>query len=219
MPASLIISRTRSPGERTLPKMDREGETDGPDSPADDLSDAELLARSASGDRRAFDRIVARYGPIALRLAARIAPDRQSAEDIAQEAMVRIWHRAGDFDARRARFTTWLYRIVANLCIDLCRRPRPAPLPEHFDAVDPAAGAHEAMEHDESRAALIRAMADLTAGQRAALTLVYDEGLSGAEAAEALGVTTKAVERLLARARAHLRERLLADRDGAEAAT
>lgn len=199
--------------------MVRESEAEGPGSLADDTCDAELLARSASGDRRAFDRIVARYGEVALRLAARIAPDRQSAEDIAQEAMVRIWHRAGDFDGRRARFTTWLYRIVSNLCIDLCRRTKPVPLPEHFDIVDPAAGAEESMEHDERRAALARAMDELTAAQRAALTLVYDEGLSGSEAAAALGVTTKAVERLLARARAHLRERLLAERDGAEAPT
>lgn len=199
--------------------MVRESEADGPDSLADDICDAELLARSASGDRRAFDRIVARYGELALRLAARIAPDRQSAEDIAQEAMVRIWHRAGDFDGRRARFTTWLYRIVSNLCIDLCRRTKPVPLPEHFDIVDPAAGAQESMEHDERRAALARAMDELTGAQRAALTLVYDEGLSGSEAAAALGVTTKAVERLLARARAHLRERLLAEREGAEAPT
>ena len=187
--------------------MVRESEADGPDSLADDICDAELLARSASGDRRAFDRIVARYGEVALRLAARIAPDRQSAEDIAQEAMVRIWHRAGDFDGRRARFTTWLYRIVSNLCIYLCRRTKPLPLPEHFDIVDPAAGAEESMEHDERRAALARAMDELTAAQRAALTLVYDEGLSGSEAAAALGVTTKAVERLLA------------ERDGAEAST
>lgn len=196
--------------------MDWEGATDGPDLRTDDVGDAELLARSARGDRRAFDRIVARHGPLALRLAARIARDRQSAEDIAQEAMVRIWHRAADFDARRARFTTWLYRIVVNLCIDLGRRPRPVPLPDHFDAADPAAGAEQALEQDERRAVLARAMDELTPGQRAALTLVYDEGLSGAEAAQALGVTTKAVERLLARARAHLRERLATDRDGAE---
>lgn len=199
--------------------MDCEGASDGPDSRTDEVCDAELLARSAGGDRRAFDRIVARYGPVALRLAARIAPDRHSAEDVAQEAMVRIWHRAGDFDARRARITTWLYRIVVNLCIDLRRRPRPVPLPEHFDTADPATGAEEGLEHDERRSALARAMEDLTDGQRAALTLVYDEGLSGAEAAQVLGVTTKAVERLLARARAHLRERLLADRDGAQAPT
>ena len=199
--------------------MEWEGATDGADSRTDEICDAELLAQAAGGDRRAFDRIVARYGPIALRLAARIAPDRHSAEDVAQEALVRIWRRAGDFDARRARFTTWLYRIVVNLCIDLRRRPRPVQLPEHFDTMDPAAGAEEGLERDERRAALARAMADLTEGQRAALTLVYDEGLSGAEAAQALGVTTKAVERLLARARAHLRERLLADRDDAQAAT
>jgi RNA polymerase sigma-70 factor (ECF subfamily) len=180
--------------------MDWEGETDGPDSSTD-------------------DRIVARYGPLALRLAARIAPDRHSAEDVAQEAMVRIWHRAGNFDARRARFTTWLYRIVVNLCIDLRRRPRPVPLPDDFDTADPAVGAEQALEHDERRAGLARAMKELTPGQRAALTLVYDEGLSGAEAAAALGVTTKAVERLLARARAQLRDRLLADRDDAEART
>ena len=199
--------------------MDWEGASDGPDSSTDDLCDAELLARSASGDRRAFDRIVARYGPLALRLAARIAPDRHSAEDIAQEAMVRIWHRAADFDARRARFTTWLYRIVVNMCIDLRRRPKPVPLPEDFDIPDPATGAEQALEHDERRAGLARAMDELTPGQRAALMLVYDEGLSGAEAAAALGVTAKAVERLLARARAHLRERLLGDRDDAEART
>lgn len=196
--------------------MDSEGDTDGPHSYTDDICDAELLARSARGDRRAFDRIVARYGPIALRLAARVAPDRQSAEDIAQEALVRIWHRAADFDPHRARFTTWLYRIVVNLCIDLCRRPRPVPLPEGFDVADPATETGAALEQDEQRAAIARAMDDLTAAQRAALTLVYDEGLSGAEAAAALGVSTKAVERLLARARARLRERLLADRDGAE---
>jgi RNA polymerase sigma-70 factor (ECF subfamily) len=200
-------------------EMVSDGETGGPDSRADDICDAELLARSASGDRRAFDRIVARYGPLALRLAARIAPDRHSAEDIAQEAMVRIWHRAADFDSHRARFTTWLYRIVVNLCIDLRRRPAPVPLPEDFDAPDPAAAAEQALEQEECRTALYRAMDDLTAGQRAALTLVYDEGLSGAEAAQVLGVTTKAVERLLARARAHLRERLLTDSDGAEART
>jgi RNA polymerase sigma-70 factor (ECF subfamily) len=199
--------------------MDWEGEADDPESSTDDVCDAELLTRSAGGDRRAFDRIVARYGPLALRLAARIAPDRHSAEDIAQEAMVRIWHRAADFDARRARFTTWLYRIVVNLCIDLRRRPKPLPLPENFDMPDPAMGAEQALERDERRAGLARALDELTPGQRAALTLVYDEGLSGAEAAEALGVTTKAVERLLARARAQLRERLLADRDGGEART
>lgn len=197
--------------------MVREGEAEGSDTHGEDINDAaDLLARSARGDRRAFDAIVTRYGPVALRVAARMAPDRQSAEDIAQEAMVRIWRRADEFDARRARFTTWLYRIVVNLCIDLRRRPQPVSLPEDFDPVDPSAGAAENVEADERRAALAKAIDELPSGQRAALTLVYDEGLSGAEAAQVLGLSTKAVERLLARARARLRELLVADQQHSE---
>ena len=197
--------------------MVREGESEWPGKHGEDSEDAAgLLARSARGDRRAFDELVTRYGPMALRVAARMAPDRQSAEDIAQEAMVRIWRRAEEFDGRRARFTTWLYRIVVNLCIDLRRKPRPVALPEDFDPVDPSAGAAEDMEADERRAALVRAIDELPSGQRAALTLVYDEGLSGAEAAQVLGVSTKAVERLLARARARLRELLTAGHQRSE---
>src|SRR5579863_4055567 len=197
--------------------MVREGDIPGLDGHSEETDDAaDLLARSARGDRRAFDEIVTRYGPVALRVAARMAPDRQSAEDIAQEAMVRIWRRADEFDGRRARFTTWLYRIVVNLCIDLRRKPRLVALPEDFDPVDPSTGGAESVELDERRAALIRAIDELPSGQRAALTLVYDEGLSGAQAAQVLGVSTKAVERLLARARARLRELLVAGRQRSE---
>lgn len=200
--------------------MSREGDTDGADSRNDDAGDdADLLARSARGDRRAFDQIVTRYAPVALRIAGRMAADRQSAEDIAQEAMVRVWRRAGEFDARRARFSTWLYRIVVNLCIDSSRTPQPASLPEGLDPVDPAASAAEAMEVDQQRAALMRAIDELPSRQRAALVLVYDEGLSGAEAARVLGVSAKAVERLLARARARLRELLVPDSQQPEAGT
>jgi RNA polymerase sigma-70 factor (ECF subfamily) len=196
--------------------MVREDDIHGSDSHGEDDDAADLLARSAAGDRRAFDEIVTRYGPVALRVAARMAPDRQSAEDIAQEAMVRIWRRADEFDGRRARFTTWLYRIVVNLCIDLSRKPRPVALPEDFDPVDPSAGAAESVEMEERRSALVRAIDELPSGQRAALMLVYDEGLSGAEAAQVLGVSAKAVERLLARARARLRELLAAGQQRSE---
>jgi RNA polymerase sigma-70 factor (ECF subfamily) len=108
----------------------------------------------------------------------------------------------------RARFTTWLYRIVVNLCIDQRRRPKPEPLPDFFDPVDPAIGADEILERSERQAVLAEALRNLPVRQRAAITLVYDEGLSGVEAARILGLSAKAVERLLARGRASLRERL-----------
>ena len=170
--------------------------------------DAELVSWSAGGDRRAFDEIVTRHGAFALRVAARLVPDPLVAEDAVQEAMVRAWSQARHFDPGRARFTTWLYRIVVNLCIDQRRRVQPQPMPENYDPVDPAAGADEMMEVNERHAALALALRDLPVRQRAAMALVYNEGMSGAEAGRVLGLSAKAVERLLARARAALRERL-----------
>lgn len=170
--------------------------------------DVELLSWSADGDRRAFDAIVARHGAFALRVAMRVVRNRLIAEDLVQEAMVRAWSQAKRFDPHRARFTTWLYRIVMNLCIDHARRVQPVPLPADFNPVDPAASADERIEVSERDALLASAVSELPVNQRAALTLVYDEGLSGAEAARVLGLSAKAVERLLARARGHLRERL-----------
>jgi RNA polymerase sigma-70 factor, ECF subfamily len=170
-----------------------------------DAPDTTLVAWSASGDRRAFDEIVLRHGPFALRVAARLIPDKRAAEDVVQEAMVRAWSQSSQFDAERARFTTWLYRIVVNLCIDHQRRVQPQSLSDDFDPVDPAPGAAELLEDRERDATLARELRKLPARQRAAMTLVYDEGLSGVEAARVLGLSAKAVERLLARARAYLR--------------
>lgn len=171
--------------------------------------DEDLISWSAKGDRRAFDVIVCRHGRFALRVAMRLIPHAPTAEDVVQEAMVRAWTQAGHFDARRARFTTWLYRIVVNLCIDHRRRVQPDPMPEGFDIPDPAASAEEQIEAAERQRTLIQAMQALPERQRAAMTLVYDEGLSGAEAGRVLGLSAKAIERLLARARLALRNRLL----------
>jgi RNA polymerase sigma-70 factor, ECF subfamily len=173
-----------------------------------DADDPQLLAWSASGDRRAFDEIVSRHGPFALRVAMRLLADPVAAEDVVQDAMVRAWSQCGQFDPRRARFTTWLYRIVLNLCIDQRRRVQPEAMPEDFDPADPAVAVDEGLERRERQAVLTGALRELPVRQRAAITLVYDEGLSGAEAAQVLGLSAKAVERLLARGRAYLRERL-----------
>lgn len=178
-----------------------------------EASEADLALWSSGGDRHAFDGIVTRYGPFALRVAGRLVPDQAAAEDIVQEAMVRAWKRIGHFDAQRGQFTTWLYRIVVNLCIDDRRRSKPEQIADDFDAVDPAHGADTIIEGHELRVNLAAALKGLPVHQRAAIALVYDEGLSGAEAARILGLSAKAVERLLARARAQLRDRLKLTRD------
>jgi RNA polymerase sigma-70 factor (ECF subfamily) len=173
-----------------------------------DANDEQLVTLSAGGDRRAFDELVVRHGPYALRIAVRLLRDTALAEDLAQEAFVRCWSQIQRFDPRRARFTTWLYRIVVNLCIDAKRRHEPEPLPVDFDIIDGGEGVDEMMASDERDTVLAQAFNELPTRQRAALTLVYYDGLSGAEAARVLGSSVKAVERLLARARLYLRTRL-----------
>lgn len=182
----------------------------------DSASDEELVSWSGGGDRRAFDIIVLRHGRFALRVAMRLIPHPPTAEDVVQEAMLRAWTQAGQFDPRRARFTTWLYRIVVNLCIDQRRRVQPDPMPENFDLPDPAASAEQLIEVQERQTRLVQALRELPARQRAAMTLVYDEGLSGAEVGRIMGLSAKAVERLLARGRSYLRGRLIADGGGKE---
>jgi RNA polymerase sigma-70 factor, ECF subfamily len=175
-----------------------------------DAADEALVALSAGGDRRAFHEIVARHGPFALRVARRLLSDRLAAEDVVQDAMVRAWSQAGRFDPARAQFRTWLYRIVVNLCLDQRRRIQPESLPDDVEFVDPAPAPDEILAARQRDVALAAALRELPARERAAMTLVYDEELSAAETARILGASAKAVERLLARARARLRERMQA---------
>lgn len=174
-----------------------------------EATDAELMAWSSDGDRRAFDEVVTRHGPFALRVAARLVANAAVAEDLVQEALVKAWAQASRFDPTRAKLTTWLYRIVVNLCIDYRRRATAEPLPDGYDPEDPSQGTHEIVEAAQRSEAVVRALADLPPRYRAAVSLVYDEGLSGAETARIMGISAKAVERILSRALASMRARLL----------
>ncbi|WP_230975736.1 RNA polymerase sigma factor [Acetobacter garciniae] len=177
-------------------------------------SDEQLLEWSGSGDQDAFRLIVLRHGAYALRTAARFTDTLEAAEDIVQDAFVKAWTHARHFDPSRAQFTTWLYRIIVNLSLDQHRRAqtlRTTPLPADFDRADDSPIADRQIETREQRHALLQALHALPVRQQAALSLVYDEGLSGAETARRLGLSKKAVERLLARGRAFLRTRLKPD--------
>jgi RNA polymerase sigma-70 factor (ECF subfamily) len=171
-------------------------------------ADEVLMLWSSEGDARAFDQVVARHGSYALRVARRLISDRAQAQDVVQEAMMKAWVHAAHFNVRRGRFTTWLYRIVVNICIDHRRHVRLESMPKDFDPPDPSLGLAETLSKSQRRLALTAALSELPTKQRAAMMLVYDEGLSGAEAAQVLGLSTKAVERLLARARVTLTRRL-----------
>lgn len=172
-------------------------------------AEAQLLARYAAGDQSAARALTERLLPLALRQAWRILGDEAEAEDVAQEAMLRLWRQASDWRAGEARVSTWLYRVTHNLCIDRVRRRRPtADLADVAEPADPGLGALERLAETERNRALVRAILTLPERQRNAVVLRPFEGMGNPEIAERLECSVEAVESLLARARRQLAKRM-----------
>jgi len=172
-----------------------------------DDSDEALMARVARGDEPAYRQLARRHLPGAVSLARRILGNAADAEDVAQEAMVRVWVNAPRWQPL-ALFRTWFRRVVVNLCLDRKRRARWVELEAAGDIVDPAASVGEQIEHRERDRLIQAAIAKLPDRQRTAIMLTYSEGLSNAEVADALGTTVSAVETLLVRGKQNLRRAL-----------
>jgi RNA polymerase sigma-70 factor (ECF subfamily) len=173
----------------------------------DGPADHDLMARTAQGDGRAFAILARRHAPRALGLARRILGNDAMAEEIVQDALLRVWIHAPRWRPEAA-FRTWLYRIVTNLCLNAKRRPADAPLAAAGDPADPTADAGAALERHERDRALAAAVDALPPRQRAAIALTYQEGLGNAEVAAVLDTSVSGVETLLVRARRALRTAL-----------
>jgi RNA polymerase sigma-70 factor (ECF subfamily) len=172
-----------------------------------DDSDEALMARVARGDEPAFRALSRRHLPAMVGLARRILGNGADAEDVAQEAMLRVWTHAPRWQPLAA-FKTWLTRVVVNLCLDRKRRAPWVELEAAGEIVDPAPGAGELAEADERERLLAVGIEKLPARQRSAIVLTYSEGMSNAEVAEILGTSVSAVETLLVRGKQNLRRAL-----------
>jgi RNA polymerase sigma-70 factor (ECF subfamily) len=172
-----------------------------------DDSDEALMARVARGDQPAFRALARRHLPAAIGLARRILGNTADAEDVAQEAMLRVWTHAPRWQPLAA-FKTWLTRVVVNLCLDRKRRAPWVDLEAAGDIVDPSVGAAEQAEIDERERLVQRAIENLPDRQRAAIVLTYSEGMSNAQVADVLDTSVSAVETLLVRGKQNLRRTL-----------
>jgi len=173
-------------------------------------SDAGLVAQARQGDEAAFEQLVRRHQRYVLNLAYRVLGDYAEAEDVAQEAFVRAWRGLSGFRGQ-ARFTTWLYRIVHNLCLNRLPGLRRELLQvELLEEVldDPAPSPPDLFEARERVAFLHAELDRLPEKYRLVLTLRYLQGLSYAEIAAALDVPMGTVKTHLHRARRLLREQL-----------
>jgi len=174
---------------------------------SDDASDLALMARVAKGDEAAYRILSRRHVPAMLGLARRILGNAADAEDVAQEAMLRVWTHAPSWQPLAA-FRTWLTRIVVNLCLDRKRKAPWVDLEAAGEIPDPSPDAGEAAERNERDRQIDQAIGQLPDRQRTAIVLTYGDGMSNAEVAEIMGTTVSAVETLLVRGKQGLRRAL-----------
>ena len=172
-----------------------------------DPAEARLLAEARGGSLLAFEEIVRRYQRRVYGIALRIVRRHEVADDVAQEAFMRAHQALSTFDLTRP-FGPWIGRIASNLAINHVRAPqaREEPLPEgHAETPAPGMGALDLVLEREAREVLERALAELSAEQRAVFALRTFEELSYREIAESLHISIGTVMSRLSRARERLR--------------
>lgn len=170
--------------------------------------DRELLDRLAADDEIAFRLLVERHIDRAYSIALRIVGNGADAEDVVQDTMLKVWTHRGRWRHGRAKFSTWLYRVVSNRCIDLRRKPRTEDVDAVPEMADSQPDASRVIERNEVTDMLEAAMQRLPEQQRIAVILSYHESMSNAEIAEVMDTTVSAVESLLKRGRQQLRDML-----------
>jgi RNA polymerase sigma factor (sigma-70 family) len=181
-----------------------------------EVSDDALVVLYANGDPEAARLLAHRLLPRVLGYAARLLADRAEAEDIAQEAMLRLWRVAPEWRQGEAKVSTWLYRVVTNLCTDRLRA-RHRRKTETLDAVaepeDGAASAVAGMIEADRMTALNFALSGLPDRQREAVVLRHIEGLTNPEIALIMQIGVEAVESLTARGKRALTAALAGQRE------
>lgn len=176
--------------------------------------DGDLLARLAGGDKAAFAMLMQRHLSAVLASARRILGDASEAEDIAQEAFLRLWNGAATLEAGPAGMRPWLRRVASNLAIDRLRKARRLDVTDDVPEQIDEAGQLRALEATEVSLRVEEALAALPPRQRIAINLFHFDEMSQREIAEVMELSEDALESLLARGRRRLRDLLKEDWQG-----
>lgn len=174
----------------------------------ENLNDAELMSLVVAGNHQAFAKIVERHTDRFFALAYRSLNNRSDAEDVVQSAFIKLWQKPAAWKSDKSQFTTWFYRVIVNACHDHRRRiKRLLDVDDEtvHAAIEPVANEQQSLENAQylqwRQHCLEYAMKLLPDSQRDALNLVVYAELPQKQAAEILGVSLKALESLLVRAK------------------
>jgi RNA polymerase sigma-70 factor (ECF subfamily) len=177
-------------------------------SETENATHAALIQAVAAGDRGAFVVLFGYFAPRIKTFLIKRGASAAEAEEFAQEAMLSLWRKAGQFDPARATAAAWIFAIARNLRIDAQRRTRPLPEPDPALAPDPAPGA-DALLAEAERALRVRAaIATLSGEQAEALRLAFFDERSHSEIEAALGIPLGTVKSRLRLAITRLRAAL-----------
>jgi len=170
------------------------------------LDDESLISQIQDGSHEAFATLVNRHSNRFYRIAYRLVFSKDDAEDIVQEAFLKLWDRPNLWNpGKGAKFTTWFYRIVINLCFDHRKKKKLINLPEDIEFSDENPGPDVLYDVHQKQALLDRFIKELPERQQLALNLCFYEGLSNNEAAQIIGVKVKALQSLVMRAKTALK--------------
>ena len=171
--------------------------------------DNELLAAIVQGNHAAFTFLIGKHHQMFYRVAYRFMYQQSEAEDVVQEAFLRLWERPDKWDSsHKNKFTTWFYRVVVNLCLDKNKKKKPMQLVEGYDMADARHTQLDAMEIEQQQTMLMSKIANLPERQKVAVTLCFYEELSNQEAADIMQLSVRALRSLIMRAKDNLKKQL-----------
>jgi len=191
-----LVAATRTDGSPAAPR---------PPAAENRADEAALVAAVGNGDGRAFRLLMARHLGSIVSVARRMLRDDAEAEDMAQEAFLRLWRSSATLEIGPAGIRPWLRRVVSNLCLDRVRGQGRVTVVEELPEVPEPAKQLAGLESQDTQRRVELAMQRLPERQRLALTLFHFEGLSQIEIGQVMGVSDEAVESLLSRARRQLK--------------
>ena len=179
------------------------------------LDDKSLMCQIQEESHEAFATLVDRHSNRFYRIAYRLVSSKDDAEDIVQDAFLKLWNRPNLWDpGKGAKFTTWFYRVVINMCLDHRKKKKLINLSEDIELADENPGPDVLFDEHQEQVLLEQFIYELPERQQLAINLCFYEGLSNNEAAQIIGVTVKALQSLVMRAKTTLKYKVKRYLDG-----